>query len=284
MSSPTAGQVSALVGYDGSLSANAAIDVAARLLPDVSARVLYLWEPPYAAPELRHRLVREARTLEELMESLEREGAAEAARIAALGTGVARAAGWTAEPVVQRSYGGNGYQFARLAEEHGCDVVVVGSRGMSGVQAVLGSVSEVVVHVSTVPVLVVPHPLTSREREACGTGPVLVGVDGSATAERAVDLATALVPGRTVLRAEVGDHDADPGGEVTRLERRGPGAGGVAAALGEYAAEQGAGVVVVGSRGQSTAREVLLGSVVRALLHQAQRPVLVIPPEQRFGS
>jgi len=269
MSSPAAGQVSALVGYDGSLSANAAIDVAARLLPDVSARVLYLWEPPYAAPELRHRLVREARTLEELMESLEREGAAEA--------------GWTAEPVVQRSYGGNGYQFARLAEEHGCDVVVVGSRGMSGVQAVLGSVSEVIVHVSTVPVLVVPHPLTTRELEACGNGPVVVGVDNSANAERAGALAATLFAGRPVLRAQVGDHDADAGGEITRLERHGLGAGGVAQALADYAADRDAGVVVVGSRGQSTAREVLLGSVVRALLHHAQRPVLVVPPEQRFG-
>jgi nucleotide-binding universal stress UspA family protein len=51
----------------------------------------------------------------------------------------------------------------------------------------------------------------------------------------------------------------------------------VAAALADYAAERGAAVIVVGSRGRSASRELLLGSVAKALLHHARRPVLVVP-------
>jgi nucleotide-binding universal stress UspA family protein len=40
-------------------------------------------------------------------------------------------------------------------------------------------------------------------------------------------------------------------------------------------------VIVAGSRGRSAARELLLGSVAMAILHRAQRPVLVVP-HRRF--
>lgn len=45
-----------------------------------------------------------------------------------------------------------------LAEAHGCDLIVVGARGMGVMRAaVIGSVSQAVVHQSNLPVLVVKH-------------------------------------------------------------------------------------------------------------------------------
>ena len=51
----------------------------------------------------------------------------------------------------------------------------------------------------------------------------------------------------------------------------------VADALAGYASTRSAALVVVGSRGRSATRELLLGSVAMATLHHAHRPVLVVP-------
>jgi len=48
----------------------------------------------------------------------------------------------------------------------------------------------------------------------------------------------------------------------------------------DQAAEVGADLIVVGSRGLSDAKAVVLGSVSRAVLHEADRPVLVVPTPQ----
>jgi nucleotide-binding universal stress UspA family protein len=47
------------------------------------------------------------------------------------------------------------------------------------------------------------------------------------------------------------------------------------------AAEVGADVIVVGTRGRTEMKSPLLGSVSRALLQHADRPVLVVPPVRR---
>jgi nucleotide-binding universal stress UspA family protein len=287
MSSPDAGSRSlrVLVGYDGSPSSVNAIEAAATLVPRASASVLHLWEPPFTSPELRQLLAGRAAGLEALGELLETEGRAEAERLAGNGVKLARAAGWEASALVRRTFGGDGYQFARTAEEHDVDLVVVGSRGLGGVRAALGSVSELVVHVSPVPVLVVPHPLTTAEWAAAASGPVLVGTDGSPGAQAAIAAAAALFPGRQQVLVAVAEPGNGPGptapdgAELLSVPCSGrPGsARATAATLAEVAADRGAAVVTVGSRGRSASRELLMGSVPRALLHCAHRPVLVVP-------
>jgi nucleotide-binding universal stress UspA family protein len=230
-------------------------------------------------------LLRAATGLDELAALLEREGAAEAERIAAEGVALAHAAGWQAEPLAHRGYGDEGLELARLAEELRPAAVVVGSRGLSGARAVLGSVSDTVTHYSPVPVLSVPHPLLADERQAAATGPVVVGYDESNGAHGALAAATSLFPGRELIAVTVPDEDVSgAGADTTAVETvvldvgrpaRGPRA--VADALAGFAADRKAALIVVGSRGRSAWRKIMLGSVAMAVLRHAEHPVLTVP-------
>jgi hypothetical protein len=110
--------------------------------------------------------------------------------------------------LVVRVYGGEGLQLAGLAEKVDADLVLVGSRGLGGAKAVLGSASDMVVHYSPQPVLVIPQRLVTAEYAAPPTGPVLVGFDDSAGAT-----AARLFPTRRLLSMTVDD------GQVARTTR-----------------------------------------------------------------
>jgi nucleotide-binding universal stress UspA family protein len=280
-----------MVGYDGSMAAGCAIAAAAALLPRAHAWITYLWIPPFASEALRRRLWRGTRGTDEFVASVEREGAAEADRLAAMGATLAGAFGWTAESLVERSYGGEGLQLAELAEKLGPDLVVLGSRGLGGARAVLGSVSDMVVHYAPRPVLVVPHPLLTADWAALPDGPILVGWDGSAGARRALATAEELFGGRRIVIVAVQDGappQPAPSDHELIFAAKGDGHAtvgrAVAEALGEHAAGQRAAAIVVGSRGRTALREILLGSVAMATLHHAHRPVLVAPAADRTPS
>ncbi|WUF93767.1 universal stress protein [Micromonospora aurantiaca] len=275
-----------MVGYDGSPAASAAIEAGALLFPGAHAWIGHLWTPPFASEELRKRLWTGKRNINAFVEAIEREGGREADRLTSVGVMLARAAGWDAEPLVCRSYGGEGLRLAELADEKQTDVLLLGSRGLGGARAVLGSVSDMAVHYSPRPVLVVPHPLLTDEHDALAAGPVVVGWDASAGAEAALDATRRLFPERDVVLVAVdGDEGETPtpdtaGGQVTTVRvSAGRGAQGraVAEALSAVATEHKASTVVVGSRGRTAMRKILLGSVAMATLHRAHRPVMVVP-------
>ncbi|WP_263656516.1 universal stress protein [Nonomuraea aurantiaca] len=282
------------MGYDGSPAANAAVGVGALLFPGAHAWIVYLWTPPFAREDLRRRLWTGTSHVNEFVEAIEREGRWEAEQIAAVGTTLGRAAGWGAESLVERSYGGEGFRVAQLALELDPDVVLVGSRGLGGAKAVLGSVSDMVVHYSPKPVLVAAHPLLTAEHAALATGPVLIGWDGSAGAHGALTAVERLFPTRDLLLVSVNadgttdDLDSYTGSnndrQVVRLSvdsQHGTSSRAVADTLAGLARERHAALVAVGSRGRTAIREILLGSVAMATLHRASRPVLVVPSAER---
>lgn len=61
------------------------------------------------------------------------------------------------------------------------------------------------------------------------------------------------------------------------------GTGPVWATIVDHAAELDASLIVVGSRGLSRVKSVLLGSVSDRVLHHAGRPTLIVPPMDRDG-
>jgi len=273
----------ALVGFDGSVAAAAAVEAAGLLLPDVHGWITYLWVPPFISDRLRRRMREQFGNVNDLIDAVEREGKFEAQRITAMGVNLARAAGWEAEPLLEKTYGGEGHAIIDAAEKVDADMVILGSRGLGGTDAALGSVSDMVVHYSSRPVLVVPHPLLSAEFDSLAAGPVLVGWDGSAGADAALAAAGRIFGGRDIVAVSIDDGADIPApadSSVTHTHVR-PAGGrrsrGVAASMVAAAADHGAAAVVVGSRGRSAAREIVLGSVAMSTLHNCHRPVLVVP-------
>lgn len=279
--------VRAIVGYDGSPAAAAAIEAGALLFPGAHGWITYLWVPPFASQQVRKRLWDQARDINDLIAAEEREGGREARRINEMGVTLARAAGWEAEALLERTFAAEGTAIARIAEKVDADVVVVASRGLGGTDAVLGSVSDMVVHYCSRPVIVVPHPLLSAEFDVLTDGPIVVGWDGSPGAQVALAAADRLFPDRRIVAVSVADDPdgpaptgSEPGGRISHVHigrGRGRVTRATAAAVVAAADEHGAAVVVVGSRGRSAVREIVLGSVAMGTLHHSHRPVMVVP-------
>jgi len=186
-------------------------------------------------------------------------------------------------------------------------LLVVGDAGRSrAASLLLGSVADACVRHAQVPVVVV----RAGGRD---DGPVVVGVDSSAGARRALEWAAAEaalrssalrivhvaqpvdatgfsdVLGEVVVADERLDAEAATADAVERAVAGHPGeverlvvSGSPAAEL--VAAADGASVLVVGSRGLGGFRGLLLGSVSRAVLHAAACPVVVVPADRSIGA
>ncbi|MGA5710473.1 universal stress protein [Streptomyces cellulosae] len=190
------------------------------------------------------------------------------------------------------------------AQSRAAELVVVGSRGMGGFVGLL--VGSTAVHLAAhgrCPVLVV------REQPSA-EGPIVLGVDGSAAGEQAVDFAfaeaelrkaplvalhawttwNAPLPAPKDLSAPYANPPGALAGEEERLlsealaghQERYPGVvvehkvvhGGTREALIE--ASRSAQLLVTGARGRGGFAGLLLGSVSQALLHHAHCPVAVV--------
>ncbi len=144
-----------LVAYDGSPSASAALDAVARLFPQARALVATCWQ---SARQVAHaaRVALPAGVVEQAVEKLDDAAREAAAAAAAEGAQRLCEAGVEAEAIDRAADGAPWRALAALATEMGADVVVVGSRGRSGVGSlVLGSTSHGLVYHCRVPVLVV---------------------------------------------------------------------------------------------------------------------------------
>lgn len=160
-----------LLCYDGSDAARRAVERAGALTGGGEAVVLTVWESVGSAL-LRHappgdtEFGRDAKGIaEDVVAELDSSTAERAEATAAQGAEVARAAGFDARPLAHRALADTAERSAvtvwravlDVAEERDAELIVLGSRGRSGVKSMLlGSVSYGVVHHSKLPVLVVP--------------------------------------------------------------------------------------------------------------------------------
>lgn len=157
-----------LLPYDGSADARAAIDGAARLMPGAQATVLTVWEP--------------------FISTLTRTGSMGMGVIGLVGTDVdaakidasIRAAAFSsaAEGAQRASVAGLAAQarseprradiseaILAVAAELDADMIVLGTRGLSGIKSfLLGSVSHAVVQHADRAVMVVPSPALAEQR------------------------------------------------------------------------------------------------------------------------
>lgn len=283
-----------VVGADGSVASLAAVEAAAREAQgrDAGLRVVHAFvRPALHVPLGPSPLGPPEGGLRNMADRIVTE-AVERARAAAPGVDVDRAV-IAGEPLTVLE-----------AQSRAAELVVVGSRGMGGFVGLL--VGSTAVHLAAhgrCPVLVV------REQPRAD-GPIVLGVDGSAAGERAVEFAFAEAELReapllalhawTTWNApmaapqDASEPYASPPGALSGAEERllsealaghrerYPGVavehrvahGGTREALIE--ASRSAQLVVVGARGRGGFSGLLLGSVSQALLHHAHCPIAVV--------
>jgi nucleotide-binding universal stress UspA family protein len=154
---PSAIDGPALIAYDDSEGARAAIAVARRLLPGRRAMIVHVWNSP-----MRHTLSGRALAgapigeLRELSADYEQVFVDAADSVVEQGVALASEAGLDASGEAIESGSGAWRALAEVASDHHGAVIVAGSRGRGGLASTLfGSVSSGLVHNAETPALIV---------------------------------------------------------------------------------------------------------------------------------
>jgi nucleotide-binding universal stress UspA family protein len=151
-----------LLAYDGSPDAKAAVARCGALFDGQTAIVLSVWEG-FSEVLVRAGSGFAAAALD--FDEIDRSSEAEARRRAEEGAGHARAAGLAASSRVARRGVTIWETILEEAAEVGADLIVLGTRGLTGVKSMLlGSTSRAVLQHADRPVLIVPAPDTVRRR------------------------------------------------------------------------------------------------------------------------
>ena len=146
-----------LLCYDGSADAQHAIRCAGELLAGREALVVSVWQPTPVPSSLG--FAGEATGLVNFVQ-LDRAAAEEGGRIAEEGARLAREAGLAAEPLAVEAAAPVWKMIIDIAGAEDATTIVMGSRGLTGVRAMLlGSVSSAVVHHADRPALIIREPV-----------------------------------------------------------------------------------------------------------------------------
>jgi len=313
---PPAGPVLLCAGTDAAAAARLA-EAAAALLPERPVVVLAAWERPAPAGSVQAVMDALYDAHAELRTAM-RRAAAEAAGAAcevldARGFDVTRRVA-PAERAVWRV-------ILEIADEVDASVVVAGaSDGAGAPPGAIGREVRALAHRSRRPLLVLP----ADARPADPSAPALFAYDGSAPADSAIEIASALLRPRPAVCAcvwqsaayavgiamlaipdEVARKGAEGLDESSRREaeshaRHGAAqlaaagwsadtaapetARSVAGALILAGEDYDAAVIVTGTRGRSRIAAVVLGSSAEGVLRHAGRPVLLVPPPNVAGA
>jgi nucleotide-binding universal stress UspA family protein len=145
--------------YDGSDDARNAIQRAGGLFAGRRALVVTVWLPTAAPGALG--FAGETAGMVDLFE-LDRAAAEAGARAAEEGARIAQEAGLLAEPVAVQAAGPVWKTIIQIADRNDAATIVMGSRGLTGLRAVLlGSVSSAVVHHAARPTLIIRQPVAA---------------------------------------------------------------------------------------------------------------------------
>jgi nucleotide-binding universal stress UspA family protein len=151
-----------LLCYDRSETAAQAINAASELLAPSEALVLHVWESWMShAPALAGAsgsVMGIAAELDEIADEQSND-------VAAQGVETATLAGFEATGVSESTRGPVWRTALDVADQHQCAAIVLGSRGLGGLSAALGSVSNGVVHHSSRPVFIKPPPAEAEPSE-----------------------------------------------------------------------------------------------------------------------
>ena len=224
------------------------------------------------------------------------------------------------EASVTSSLGSAAEEIVRLAERQGCDLIAMATHGRSVLgRAVLGSVTDKVVHSSHIPTLTLtPEGVESWWQKGVALSRVIVPLDGSDLAETALPYARALALGLSLeivlVRAVkprhiydlyayypyVGTEDLEIEVEqsvseyletiAADLRSSGLNArwevlkGQYAAAIVDFAKGAYEDIVVLTTHGHSGLTRWVLGSVTEALVRSSGDPVLLLPPGPADGA
>jgi nucleotide-binding universal stress UspA family protein len=143
--------------YDGSQDARTAIRRAGALFMGRRALVVTVWQPPAVAGSVG--FSGEAAGMFNLV-GFNRAAAEAGGRLANEGARIAQEAGLLAEPVAVEAAGPVWKTIVEIADRDNAATIVMGSRGLTGLRAMLlGSVSNGVVHHTDRPTLIVRQPV-----------------------------------------------------------------------------------------------------------------------------
>ena len=199
-----------------------------------------------------------------------------------------------------------------LAHSESCDEIVVGSRGMSALDSLaLGSVAYKVVHLSPIPVTVVPNPLDTSEltdTEIDRTHRILLAIDGSEASTKAVEYVCALhdahVPfdvrllnvqipiasgnvRRLVSQTIIDTYIHDEGMQALDAAKKALQSAGIpfrdeilighaGEAIVREALQRGCTRIVMGTRGHGVLASIIVGSTALQVLHRSELPVTLV--------
>ena len=156
-----------LICYDGSKDSRAAIERAAELFRSQPATILTVWQPfleVAARSTVGFGLVPSIPDADEIDEASQKASE----QTAGEGVKLAQALGLKAGPRVTAQVSTTGRAILKEADDVGASVIVMGTRGLTGVKSLLlGSVSHEVVEHADRTVAIVPSPevAASRGRE-----------------------------------------------------------------------------------------------------------------------
>jgi nucleotide-binding universal stress UspA family protein len=145
-----------LVCYDGSDDAKYAIETASTLFPGGHALVVSVWQRLAGLDTIAW--AGEPAGMVNFGE-LDRAAGEHGSRLAEEGVRIAHEAGLNAEPLPVEALGPIWKTIVEAGATHDASAIVIGSRGLTGLRAVLlGSVSSAVVHHAGRPTLVIHRP------------------------------------------------------------------------------------------------------------------------------